>query len=285
MRISLLFLFVGTVLADDAFETTRQALEAAKPETFKPGARAKVVPIVEKLGALKDPRVAGLLADYITFTLEGEVKLGDGVRIVQSRGAEAARRIKAIDRELKHLNIRLKAGAQDVAPRIAQLKAERVTVERAFQQVQAETARYERAVSFGRELREMLIERCASSVRALEGDAAEQALRGIRGAIDLRKEDQALILVRLLRECRHAAAVSHLIEVLQYPNIAKAAQRQAVLALATHDDPRGVKVLVGLWERDPKGVGPHARYALSLVAKRPLKSLEEARAWSAKRPN
>ena len=55
----------------------------------------------------------------------------------------------------------------------------------------------------------------------------------------------------------------------------------AASALARLKTKRGTEALLKLWERDPEGVGPHVRHALSMAAGERLDDLDAARAWAA----
>ena len=282
MRVLVLLALAGVLYADDSFDAAVAALGKVQGRTFEPGARSILNPVIEKLAECDDPRVAGALAGYMAYTLAGERKVDEELKVIQAAGAAANELIQAIDKELRHLVLRLKAGAHEVGPRIEELKLNRVRQERIFSNARAETSRLHRAVSFARELRDKVLVLGAGSLARQPKDRIEVGLRGVRRALDVKREAQALLTVRILRESRRVEAVPHLVDVLNHPGVAAGARRQAILALATHDDPRGIDALLKAWQRDPDGTGQHARYALSLVARRPLKDLDDARAWARK---
>ena len=280
MRTFILLAFAGALCADETFDAAVVALTEVQDQTFEPGARARINPAVEQLAECDDPRVAGVLARYMAYTLAGERKAEEALKQIQAAGAAANDRILAIDKELLHLVVRLKAGAHEVGPRIEELKVTRTRQERIFANARAETDRLDRAVAFARGLRDRILVLGAGSLARLPKDRIETGLRGVRRALDVKRETQALLAVRMLRESRRVEAVPHIVDILNHPGISAGARRQAILALATHDDPRGIDALLKAWQRDPGGIGQHARYALSLVAKRPLKDMEDARAWA-----
>ena len=281
MRIALFALCLcGSALAADDYASAKAALDETRERAFEPGARARVYPAVERVAKSKDPRAVGALAAYIVFTLEGEAKTTKKMLRIQRRGADAHRRMGAIDKEIKHLNIRLKAGASEVGPRIEKLKAERGRQQAVFDQVRSDTDALGRAIGFGRELREKLAELSASVIASLERESQVAALKKLRERLDPKSEKQALLLVRILRGSRCKAAVPHLVDVIEYPTITSPVVRQASLALAGYGTKKAVDTLIALWAADEKRAGEHARYALSVAAKRPIKDLAEARAWS-----
>ena len=120
---------------------------------------------------------------------------------------------------------------------------------------------------------------CAHVLRGLEGARITTGLNGARQVLDIANREQALFLVRVLRESRLTQAEPHLLEVFAHPKVDDAVLRAAQYAIAPLMSRRGAEALLQVWERDPDRRGKHARHALSLAARRNLAGLEAARAW------
>jgi hypothetical protein len=282
MRTSMFVLLLIAVPAhaEDSLEAALAAVADARENTYMPGARARVNPALEGLRKYKDPAVVEALASYIVFTLEKERPLVDAIKEAQRSASGAKERKDAIDAELKHLEIRRRAGAQDLGPRLEELGAERRTVDAAFIEARDETHRLERARNYGREVREQLVVECGRAARALAASQVEAGLLSLRRTFDLKHPLQALLLVRVLRDSGLKEAAPHLIEILHDPNVKRPAALQAVLALAALKDPAGTEELARMWEKDTAGLKDDIQYALSMAAKKQLSDPAAARAWA-----
>jgi len=280
MRVVPLLLLAAAAMAEDRFPVVLKAFERAREKPFEPGARARVNPAVEAMIALKDLRALDPLTRFIIQTITGEKDLFAEMRAVQQRGATARKRVGEIDVQLQHLDVRLRAGAHQVAPQIEALKRERVAMNRVFDEVRSAVLEQERGVGYARRLRDTLADGCVEVLNALDSQQLPAGLTVLRRAFDIAKEREALLLVRILRKCAREGTAKHLTDIVTSPAVSAGSRRQAASALAALRDPDGVEALIQLWERDPKGAGIHVRHYLSLAAKRQLADAAAAREWA-----
>jgi hypothetical protein len=265
--------------AQDVFPGHLRVFEEARARTLEPGARARVHPAVEELLKTGDVRAVEPLLRYLVETFAFERKLFDDTKDLQKRGSDALNRSRELERELGFLRLKEKAGDTSVGPEIQKRLDERDQKERLFERVRKETERFARTIDFVRDLRETLAVGVGSLLGRLEGDRIAVGLATARRTLDIAKRDQALYLVRVLRESRLKQAEPHLLEILAHPKADEAVLRAAQYALAPLMTRQGAETLLLLWERDPDGRGRHARHALGLAARRNLADPRAARAW------
>ncbi len=270
----------SVALGQDRFPAVLKALNKAREKPFTPGARARVAPALEEMVGLKDARAIQPLAAFVVQTLIGEEQLYREMIVTQRRGAKARRRRDEIETQLKHLDVRLRAGATDVAPQIDALQREYRATGRAFEAVTHAVGAQQRSVNYARDLREDLVKGCITVLRSIKSEQVPGALIALSRSFDIAKEYETLLLVRVLRGCKRAEAAKHLIEIVTHPTVAAGARHQAVSALATLPDRDGIEALIKLWERDPGDAGAYVRHALSLAAKHQLKDVSAAREWA-----
>lgn len=269
------------VLAEDSFPQRLRAFERARGKTLEPGAHAKVNPAVEDLIATGDVRAVTPLLKYLVETFVFETYLFEQSKQIQKKGAAAFDRMRDIDRELTFLRLKEKAGDETVGPEIERRLDGRRKQKQIFERMQQETTRATRAINFVRRLRDKVVEGSASILRGLSGPQADAGLVAARRALDVAKREQALYLVIVLRDSQLPQAEGHLLDVIAHPKADAAVLRAAQFALSRNMTRKGAEVLVRLWEQDPKGSGESARHVLSLVARKKLESVQEARAWAA----
>jgi hypothetical protein len=279
-RVLPVLVLASVALGQDRFPAVLKALNLAREKPFSPGARARVAPALEEIVGLKDARAIQPLAAFVVQTLIAEDRLFREMIETQKRGAKARRRSDEIETQLKHLDVRLRAGATDVAPQIDALKRERDAMDNAFRVVSHAVDAQQRAVNYARDLRDDLVTGCVTILRVIKSEQVPAALIALSRSFDIAKEHETLLLVRMLRGCKRAEAAKHLIEIVTHPTVATGPRRQAASALATLPGREGIEVLIKLWERDPKGAGAYVRHALSLAAKRQLKDVSAAREWA-----
>jgi len=277
--IAVLLLVAVVVSAEDPFTESLNRFEKAGAATVKPGAQAKVYPAIEDLVATGDVRAVKPLLGLLVTTFAIETGLFKTNKELRRRGADAFDRAQTLDGELEFLRLKEKAGDKSVGPAIQKRVDEHTKQLGVFDQVRGETARISRTIDFVRDVRVKLAVGCAHVLRGLEGARITTGLNGARQVLDIANREQALFLVRVLRESRLTQAEPHLLEVFAHPKVDDAVLRAAQYAIAPLMSRRGAEALLQVWERDPDRRGKHARHALSLAARRNLAGLEAARAW------
>jgi len=263
----------------DAFPPILAEFEAHRATAFDAGARSTIFPALEALTATRDVRAVGPIASVLADAIRADPRLQEAFRTVQKRGAAARDQLDSIGKELTLLEEREKAGATDVGPRIQRLEQERATLSRVFEQVQLEVGDLDRRKLYLDEFREKLSVACSQILGGLAAEQAERAILAVRGSLELSDPTESLHLVRILRDSKLPQASRHLVEIFEHPKApvpARAAAASAAVALGDRDAWRAA---VRLWRRDPEGAGPQVQVALSLVAKRPMVSPDDAEAW------
>ena len=194
-RVLPVLVLASVALGQDRFPAVLKALNLAREKPFSPGARARVAPAVEEIVGLKDARAIQPLAAFVVQTLVAEDRLFREMIETQKRGAKARRRSDEIETQLKHLDVRLRAGATDVAPQIDALKRERVVMDNAFQGVTHEIDAQQRAVNYARDLRDDLVTGCVTILRAIKSEQVPTALIALSRGFDIAKEHETLLLI------------------------------------------------------------------------------------------
>jgi len=256
----------------DAVERALHAFQAVQETVLEPGAHGRIYPALEALLETRDERAMAPIASMLAGILRIDTEFQSIHRTVQKRGAAARDRADGVEKELNLLREREKAGATDVGPRIQALLEEGKQLAAAFSQVEREVADLGRRAEFLVELREKLARGCVDLLSGLGEGRAEPALLVVRKALDISAREEALYVVRILRESRVVAAAPHLLEILEHPNAFPAAAAAAVAACAPIADPAVLGGLLAVWQRDPEGLGRHVQLAFSLLAKRWLDS-------------
>jgi len=283
-RLLPILLLSSLAVAEDIFPVRLAAFEAARRVTLEPGAQARVYPALEDLIATKDVRALAPLAGYLMETFKLEHASYDDIRETQQVAARAYERVEVLSRELMQLDLKEKAGDQNVGPAIEERVEERQRLEREFNELKGRVESIGRTIEFLQELRGRLANGCVSVLKSLDHMQIEAGIAAVRQKLDVADREQALFLVRILGDSDVAEAEDDLLEILTHPKVDAAVIRQAQYSLAAHLTRRAADALAQLWERDPEGLGAHARHVLSLAAKKRLSSLEEAREWIATLP-
>jgi hypothetical protein len=278
--IAVLLLVAAGAAAQDRFTETLKRFQKAAAQLAGPGARAKVYPAVEELVATGDVRAVKPLLILLVSTYQTEAGLFKANKALRRRGADAVERAMTLEKELKYLRLKEKAGDASAGPEIQKRVEEFDEKTRLFDHVREESMRVGRTIDFVRDVREKLAEGCAQVLKGLEGEQRNVGLNGARQALDIADREQALFLVRVLRQCGLKEAESHLLEVFAHPKIDDAVMRAVQYAVVPLMTRRGAEALLETWERDPEGRGRHARHALSLAARRNLADLAAARTWA-----
>ncbi|MCZ6785697.1 MAG: hypothetical protein O7E54_00895 [Planctomycetota bacterium] len=289
MRVLCVFLLVAPVLkAEDAeaeFKTALQVFQAERPTAFAPGASSRVFPAVEALAETKDARATKPLAGLLAATLAQDKLAHKQILKIQKYGATAHERVREIDEELQLLRQRQRAGAREVGPEIVRLDEERAKQMEIFEEAQLLVADQVRLSEYTEELRQELAKVCATLLAAQEGKIATAVIGDIRGYLDVSDRVEALLLVRILRESNRPESSKTLIDIFEHSRAHEAAVRAAIAAagrlVAEHQDFAGARALVARWARDPEKAGPSIQAALSLAARKHLKTPAGARAWIA----
>jgi len=269
----------GDPSGSDRLPALLKAFEEERARAFEAGARSGVYPALEALAATRDvravPPLAGLLADAV----RAGPALQEAFRTVQKRGSQARNRLEEIGQKLALLREREKAGATDVGPEIRKLEAQRSEAARAFEQAQLEVGDLDRRRTYLDELREKLAVALTGVLAALRGDAAEGAIAALRGTLDMASREESLYLVRILRNSKVPEASRHLVEILEHPKAPAPTLAAAASAVVPLGDIDALRAVVRLWRRDPEGAGPQVQVAISLAAKREVRTPDEADAW------
>jgi len=284
MRRYLLLLIPALAAADGTFPLRLQDFEEARRFTLEPGGQARVFPAVEALTATGDIRAVEPLAVYLLETITSERKIFEDIQKRQKEGAAAHDRAEVLSDELKQLALKEKAGDRTLGPEIERRTAEKVAAEGRFDQIKKGIEQSCRTIDFIRKLRENLADDCTTLLKGRSGEEAAAGIAAVRRALDVADREQAIYLVRILAGSELPEAEEQLLEILSAPKADDAVRLRAETALAKCLTRRGAETLLGLWEREPEVQGPRVQYVLSLVAKKRLDTIEDARAWVASLP-
>lgn len=263
----------------DRFASLLKAFEEERARAFEAGARAGVYPALEALAGTRDVRAVAPLAGLLADAIRAGPALQDAFRSVQKRGNQARNRLEEIGQKLALLREREKAGATDVGPEIRRLEAERSEAARAFEQAQLDVSDLDRRRAYLDELREKLAVALTELLGALRGQTAETAISALRGTLDMASREESLYLVRILRKSKVPEAARHLVEILEHPKAPAPTLAAAASAVVPLGDVDALRAVVRLWRRDPDGAGPQVQVALSLAARREVRTPDEADAW------
>jgi len=278
--LAILLLAAATTAASEDFGSIERIFNQARKQASTPGARAVVLPAIEKMVACKDVRAVRGLATFLVETFARETEALELLRTTQRGGAKANTAIDEIGKELHHLQLKRRAGDVSVGPRIQELLDKRRREQEAFEHAKRETARFGRLVGFLRELRSILADGAAEVLRKANADSLERGFRFLRASFDPTEHAQGLFLVRILRECGRAGAEAHLLDLLAQPKVGRPVRVTALQAVAAFRSRRGCETLLRL-ARQEKALRPHVLHALSLAAHKKLGSLKAASAWVA----
>jgi hypothetical protein len=283
-RLLLPLLLAGVAVAADELAPRLQAFEEARKHTLEPGGQATVYPAFEALVAVGDVRAVAPIASYILETIQSDRRLLDDGRKVQAEMAEASARVEVLKHELEQLDLKEKAGDRTVGPEIEKRVSEQMTLQRKRDQLEKNLDQIDRTLLFLRELRGRLADGCVALLKGKKGEQAAVGISGVRHALDVADKDEAFVLVRIFGDSDLDEAEDQLLEILAAPKADPAVRMRTQYALVHHLSRRGAEALLRIWEEDPDGAGAHAQHVLSLVAKKRLGTLDEARAWIATLP-
>jgi len=278
--LAILLLAAAIAQAGEEFINTERIFNQARKQASTPGARAIVLPAVEKMVACKDVRAVRDLATFLVETFAREAEALQLLETTQRGGAQANEAIDEIEKELDHLRLKKRAGDASVGPRIQELVDQRRQAQDAFEHAKRETARFGRLIGFLKELRSVLADGAAHVLREVDANSLEQGLRYLRASFDPTEHAQGLFLVRILRECRRPRAEAHLLDLLAQPKVGQPLRITALQAVAVYKSRRGCEALLKLARRE-EALQPHVLHALSLAAHKRLGDLEAASAWVA----
>ena len=277
-RTALLLALASAAVAQDSFPATLSAFEDARKDACKPGAGARVFPAVEQMVATKDLRAILPLAAFAVETMKKEKEFFDRILKVEAEGVAASGAKKRIERELKLLRLQEKRGGAEVGPAIEKRYEEQREANRTIQRVRFESTRISKMIDHGRKLRRELTRGCGTVLAALKGADAMRGIAHVRQS--LRPDgDQGLYLVHILRDSALVEAASELVEIAEASKALLATRRQAIRAIARLNEPKSLRKLVDMWEREPEKYAAVVRDAMGIAAKRHFATSKDAREW------
>jgi len=255
-----------------------EAFEAARRRVRAPDAAAVVNPAIDRLVASRDGRAVRPLGILMIETFAHQTDLRAEIKRIRDVGAKAYEEIERLDSELAFLERKRKAGDSSVLPEIRKREDARRRQDERFKKAEADSEQLVRTAVFLGEVRERIADGLVAVLAAQEGGERTAAVAGLREVCDVAEEQQALLLVRILRGTGLPEAVPHVVEILDHPRVTSPVRRAAVLALGHLGGRPAASALTRAADREE--LARVVRHALGLIAGRHFETLVEARAWA-----
>jgi hypothetical protein len=278
----LLLLCVAPLAAQDELPAPFEAFGKARAAFAAEGGREDLLAALRNLEELGDARAIEPVAAALAGSIGLERRLLEEGQEEQRRGADAQDRLVGLQGEIKLLRQREQAGATGIESQIRERLAEAERLERTSRKAQVEWERLRLRAQEVSLVRDAYVGACGRMLaKAGDSEAGREGIATLRRHLDASRSDHVLHLVRVLRVSGLESGAPCLIEVLSDPQVADGVARGAISALARLRTRAGALALVGIWERDPEGLGVQVRHALSMAARKRIADPEEAKAWAA----